>query len=177
MKKIILYFSSMTTLLICSENNLNQATQAIIDNSNKLKERVATIQKNNDYQSSQQLTLEQIQIILTAQKALYNSELMQNIAERKTAHQNLQIIAQWFEDEKNADDWINYFAVHNQTIASIQIELEKLKKTPNLCKEIAQRILTAIMQNLQKFYFDNGKPENLKSLIYVYQDYVNLFKK
>lgn len=179
MKKILYVFitiCSIASVPIYCQNNLNQTTNSIVDHATKLKEKIETLQTEYNHQQTN-LTIEQIQNILVAQKLLENPDLTQNITARKTAHSNLELMVIWFEQEKTIDDWINYFAIHNQTIAAVEKELESLKECSQLCKEIGERILAVFSDSIQTLYFNNGMPKELKSLIYVYQDYQNLFKK
>ncbi len=179
MKKIIyslIIICSITSRETYCQNNLDQATNSILNNATKLKEKITNLQTEYNPQQAN-VTIEQIHNMLIAQKLLENPVLTQNITIRKTAHQNLEAMATWFEEEKTVDDWINYFAIHNQTIAALAKELESLKECPQLCKEIGERILAVFTQAIQNLYLNNNKPTELKSLLYVYQDYQNLFKK
>jgi hypothetical protein len=179
MKKIFYFFiiiCSIASRQVYCQNNLEQATNSILNNATKLKEKIETLQAEHTYQQAN-VTVEQIQNILIVQKLTENPGLAQNISARKTAHQNLELMATWFEQEKTTDDWMNYFAIHNQTIAALEKELKSLKSCPQICKEITERIITVFTHALQNLYFNNGKPSELKSLVYVYQDYQNLFKR
>lgn len=179
MKKIffiITLICSITSITNQCQNNLDQATQSILDNTEKLKEKLSKIQSEHNYQHTD-LTIDDIQNLLIIQNVTKNSELAQTINAKKTTHQKLDVIATWFEEQKTIDDWINYFAIHNQMIAAIAQELEKLQTCPQLCQEIGQRIVQVLNHAIQNFYENNEKAKAMVSLIYIQEDYIILFQK
>ena len=176
MKKIFLIFFSICSITILTndcQNNLNQATKSVIANAEKLKKKLAKIQSENNFQTPN-LTIEQIQTILLIQASGKTSGLTQTLSVRKNAHQKLETVAAWFEQQTTSQDWMNYFAIHNQMITAIQKELETLKACPNLCQEIGQKILTVLKQAMDHHA---NESEEMKSLEYVYKDYVQLFQQ
>lgn len=175
MKKIfyiIFNICSITSLPIYCQNNLDQATQSIFDKVAKFKEK---IESDNNYQQTN-LTLDQIEHILISQIAHKNSTLFESIAQRKSSHEKLHIIMQWLQDKKSREDWLDYFAIHNQMIIAIQKELESLQNCSEICNEIGQEFIDIFDLAIQDLYENNGKSEEMISLLYVRQDYINLFK-
>lgn len=173
---IIFNISSITSLSISCQNNLDQAANSILNNVKKQKEELAKLHAENNYQQPN-VTLDQLQAILIAQATMQNSELVHNINNRKNAHQKLEAIIIWFEQKQTSDDWINYFAIHNQIMHAIQMELETLKEFPQFYKEIGERIIKALDQAIEILYENNGKSEKMISLIYIKEDYIKLFQK
>jgi len=173
---IFLTICSITSLPIHCQNNLDQATKSILENAQSLKEKLSQFTSEQNYVHSS-LTIEQLQAILIMEASIKNSRIIENINTRKNAYEKLDAIAKFFEETKTTDHWMNYFAIHNQMIIAVQNELEALQICPKLCQEINQRIINALDQAIQNLYEKNGKPKEMISLIYIQDDYIQLFKK
>ncbi|MBI2344935.1 hypothetical protein HYV10_02570 [Candidatus Dependentiae bacterium] len=176
MKKIfftILTTYSVTSLSIYCQNNLNDATQSIIDNITQLKEKIRP--ENHSFPTY--LTLNDIEQILIAQLFIKNSTPIPNAQRSKNGYEKLELIIMWLEKEKTVDDWINYFAIHNQVLFAIKNELKAEQNNLQIYNQLSQRILSLFKQAVQKFYKENKQPNDMISLVYVYQDYEQLFQE
>ena len=130
----------------------------------------------DNYQDTS-LTLNEIQHILTAQLAHKNSTLIESIATKKNAHEKLNAIAAWFQEGKNEEFWLDYFAIHNQMLIAIQKELESLKNFSEIYNEMSQKFITILDLAIKDLYENNEKPEAMISLLYIREDYINLFER
>lgn len=177
MKKILCACTIICSLLMNQffcQNKFDQNTHPVIDNATKLKKRIDLLQSEQHYQTNF-LTPEQLQTILIAQDLLEGSPVVEKINTRKTAHQNLENIITWLEQLTTVDDWINYFALHNQMIGIISTELESLKDCSEICNKIRQRIVKVFAQGLNNLFLEAENSENFTSLLCAYQDYQKLF--
>lgn len=163
---------SITSFSIYCQNNLDKPTTETFENAKILKEKLSAY-KNEGIRN---LTINEIQAILIGQSVSQDTTLIENIKNCKNAHKNLEIIALWFEQEKTIDDWVNYFAIHNQMITAIKKELKDLKACPELCQKIGKRIITIFTQAIQNFCTEDQNKKEIFSLIPAQEDFIQLFK-
>lgn len=171
MKKLYFLFytiSSIPSISIYCQNDLDQKTKDILNNASQLKQKIKTIKPEN-YKNS----IENIETALIAQFLCKNIFFFQQVS----PEEKLESIIQWFEKEKTIEDWNNYFAIHNQCILFIKKELQKINKNSLVYKQIINKILSSLKNDIEIFSIKNKSILEIKSLMFIYQDYQELFKK